>query len=337
MVSRHGLRRTPDGRTPSSRRESANRWIDPDLDFIWETHTTELSMTTLRERMMEDMKMRNLAQNTQASYIHRVSMFARHFGRSPETIGPEQIRSYQLYLTTEKKLAPGTIAVTVAALRFLYNVTLQRQWVLEQVLPMPKIPDTLPVVLSPEEVLQFLDGVPHIKHRTILTSCYAAGLRISEAVHLKPAHIDSQRMVIRVEQGKGQKDRYVMLSLRLLETLRHWWRTERPSHWLFPGKSADKPITRHAVEKACQEAYSRCGITKPVTPHSFRHAFAVHMLENGTDVRTIQLLLGHRSLSTTANYLRIATTKVCSATSPLDLLPRPVNPASTSLLPPPQS
>ena len=164
-------------------------------------------MTTLRERMMEDMKMRNLAQNTQASYIHRVSMFARHFGRSPETIGPEQIRSYQLYLTTEKKLAPGTIAVTVAALRFLYNVTLQRQWVLEQVLPMPKIPDTLPVVLSPEEVLQFLDGVPHIKHRTILTSCYAAGLRISEAVHLKPAHIDSQRMVIRVEQGKGQKDR----------------------------------------------------------------------------------------------------------------------------------
>ena len=200
---------------------------------------------------------------------------------------------------------------------------------------MPKIPYTLPVVLSPEEVLQFLEGVPHIKHRTILTTCYATGLRISETVHLKPADIDSSRMVVRVEQGKGQKDRYVMLSIRLLETLRHWWRSERPQHWLFPGKRADEPITRHAVEKACQEAYSRCGISKPITPHSFRHAFAVHMLENGTDVRTIQLLLGHRSLSTTANYLRIATTKVCSATSPLDLLPRPVD--AKAFLPPQHS
>jgi len=132
-------------------------------------------------------------------------------------------------------------------------------------------------------------------------------------------------MVIRIEQGKGQKDRYVMLSVRLLEILRQWWRTARPQHWLFPGKRADMPITRHAVEKACQEAYSRCAISKPITPHSFRHAFAVHMLENGTDVRTIQLLLGHRSLATTANYLRIATTQVCSATSPLDLLPRPID------------
>ena len=164
-------------------------------------------MTSPRQRMIEDMKVRNLALNTQGSYIQRVSMFARHFGRSPETIGPEEIRAYQVYLTTEKKLAPGTIGMIVAALRFLYNVTLQRQWVLEQVIPMPKIPDTLPVVLSPEEVLEFLEFVPHIKHRTILTSCYAAGLRISEAVQLKLTDIDSQRMVIRVEQGKGHKDR----------------------------------------------------------------------------------------------------------------------------------
>src|SRR5213594_3998361 len=228
-------------------------------------------MTPLRERMLEDMKVRNLAPNTQASYIQGVSMFARHFGRSPETIGPQEIRSYQVYLTTEKKLAPGTIAISNAALRFLYNVTLQRHCVLEEVIPMPQIPDTLPVVLSPEEVLEFLECVPHLKHRTILTTCYAAGLRISEAVHLKPADIDSQRMVIRVEQGKGQKDRYVMLSPRLLETLRHWWRTERPQPWLFPGKSSGKPITRHAVEKACQEAHSRSGISKPITPHSFRH------------------------------------------------------------------
>jgi site-specific recombinase XerD len=235
----------------------------------------------------------------------------------------------------EKELAPKSIGTAVAALRFLYNVTLQKHWVFEEVIPAPKIPDTLPVVLSPEEVLQFLESVEHIKHRTILTVCYATGLRISEAVHLKPVDIDSQRMVIRVDQGKGQKDRYVMLSVRLLDTLRHWWRTARPQHWLFPGQRADKPIRRETVEKACQEAYSRCGIAKPITPHSFRHAFAVHMLENGTDVRTIQLLMGHRSLSTTANYLRIATTKVCSATSPLDLLPRPIE--AKAFLPPQHS
>src|SRR5437867_12638804 len=262
-------------------------------------------------------------------------MFARHFGRPPENIGPEEIRSFQVYLTTEKKLAPGTIAISNAALRFLYNVTLQRHWVLEEVIPMPQIPDTLPVVLSPEEVLEFLECVPHLKHRTILTTCYAAGLRISEAVHLKPADIDSQRMVIRVEQGKGQKDRYVMLSPRLLETLRHWWRVAKPKPWLFPGDIPGGHIQREAVELMCQKAQRRCGIAKPLTPHSFRHAFAVHMLENGTDPRTIQLLLGHRSLATTANYLRIAITKVCSATSPLDLLPRPID--AKAFRPPEQS
>ena len=292
-------------------------------------------MTPLRQRMVEDMTVRNLAPLTQVAYVHQVSMFARHFGQSPELLGPEEIRSYQVHLAMEKKLAPSSISIAVAALRFLYNETLHKHWALEEVIPMPKIPTTLPVVLSPEEVLQFLEGVPHIKHRTILTTCYATGMRISEAVHLKPTDIDSQRMVIRIEQGKGQKDRYVMLSVRLLETLRHWWRTERPQHWLFPGKPSIKPITRHAVEKACQDAYSRCGISKPITPHSFRHAFAVHMLENGTDVRTIQLLLGHRSLSTTANYLRIAISKVCSATSPLDLLPRPVD--AKAFLPPQDS
>jgi site-specific recombinase XerD len=292
-------------------------------------------MTALRRRLIEDMTVRNLAPTTQATYVYQVSMFARHFGRSPETLGPEQIRSYLVYLAMEKKLAPSSISTAVGALRFLYNVTLQKHWVLEDFIPTPKIPDTLPVILSPEEVLQFLESVEDLQHRTILTACYAAGLRISEAVHLKPVDIDSQRMVIRIEKGKGAKDRYVMLSPRLLETLRHWWRSERPQHWLFPGMRADKPLTRQAVEKACQEAYSHCGIAKPITPHSFRHAFAVHMLENGTDVRTIQLLMGHSCLSTTAIYLRIATTKVCSATSPLDLLPRPVD--AKAFLPPEHS
>jgi site-specific recombinase XerD len=162
------------------------------------------------------------------------------------------------------------------------------------------------------------------KHRTILTTCYAAGLRISEAVRLKPTEIDSQRMVIRVEQGKGQRDRYVMLSPKLLDILRAGWRLAKPQGWLFPGHFPGRHITTEAVEDACQEARQASGISKPITPHSMRHAFAVHLLEHGVDVRRIQLLLGHRSLATTARYLRIATHKVCSTTSPLDLLPQPV-------------
>lgn len=281
-------------------------------------------MTPLKLRMIEDLQVRNLSTNTQTSYLDQVSRFARHFGKSPEELGPEEIRSYQVYLIKEKKLAPGSVVIAVSALRFLYRVTLHKDWVFEDIIPAPKKPQTLPIVLSPEEAIHFLGCVEHIKHRTILTTCYAAGLRISEAVHLKPAHIDSQRMVVRVDQGKGQKDRYVMLSPRLLDILRVWWRTEKPQQWLFPGDVAGKPITRNAVENACQKAHGICGIPKPITPHSLRHAFAVHLLENGTDVRTIQLLLGHRSLATTARYLRIATNKVCSTTSPLDLLPRPI-------------
>ena len=203
-------------------------------------------MTSLRQRMIEDLQVRNLSPHTQKSYLEQVSRFARHFSTSPEALGPEDIRAYQVYLTNEKKLAPGSILIAVAALRFLYKVTLHKDWTIEDIIPAPKKPQTLPVVLSPEEVLQFLDCVEHIKHRTILTTCYAAGLRISEAVSLQPSHIDSQRMVIRVEQGKGQKDRYVMLSPKLLDTLRHWWRTERPIHWLFPSDLPGKHITSAA-------------------------------------------------------------------------------------------
>jgi integrase/recombinase XerD len=281
-------------------------------------------MTPVRQRMTEDMQVRNLSPHTQASYVQQVSLFARYFNKSPEVLGPEEIRAYQVYLTNERKLSPSSILIAVSALRFLYKVTLHKKWTFEDMIPAPKKPQTLPVVLSPEEVLQFLDCIPGLKHRTILTTCYAAGLRISEAVSLKPADIDSSRMVIRVEQGKGQKDRYVMLSPKLLESLRNWWRVAKPKEWLFPGDIAGAHISKDAVEQACQKAHQRCRIPKPVTPHSLRHAFAVHLLESGTDVRTIQLLLGHRSLATTARYLRIATTKVCATTSPLDLLPRPV-------------
>jgi integrase/recombinase XerD len=293
----------------------------------------ERSMTSLRQRMLEDMQVRNLSPHTQASYTEQVSRFARHFGQSPAELGPEEIRAYQVYLTNEKKLAPGSILIAVAALRFLYKVTLKKDWLVDEMIPAPKKPQTLPVVLSPEEVVQFLDCVKNPKHRTILTTCYAAGLRISEAVRLTIPAIDSHRMVLRVEQGKGQKDRYVMLSPKLLEVLRDWWKMQRPQHWLFPGNHPDHPITRSAVEEGCQQAHRRSRIPKPITPHSMRHAFAVHLLEAGTDVRTIQLLLGHRSLATTARYLRIATNKVCSTSSPLDLLPRPVPPAPTPVTP----
>lgn len=283
-------------------------------------------MTPLRQRMLEDMQVRNLSPRTQRSYVEHVSRFARHFGTSPGALGPEEIRAYQVHLINDKKLAPASLVVTVAALRFLYTVTLQQDWPGNVIIPAPKRPKTLPVVLSPEEVVQFLECVTPPKHRTLLTTCYAAGLRISEAAHLTVSAIDSRRMVLRVEQGKGQQDRYVMLSPTLLEILRAWWRVLRPPRWVFPGDQLDRPISRAAVAKVCQKAHRRSRMAKPITPHALRHAFAVHLLETGTDVRTIQLLLGHRSLATTARYLRIATTTVCSTTSPLDLLPRPVPP-----------
>ena len=217
-----------------------------------------------------------------------------------------------------------SLVVAVSALRFLYRVTLRKRWVFDDVIPVPKKPRSLPVVLSPEEVVQFLDGVKAAKHHAILTTCYAAGLRISEAVSLTVSAIDSERMALRIAKGKGQKDRYVMLSPKLLEVLRAWWQVDRPRHWLFPGEPPEKPISRNAVGRACHVAARRARLAKPVSPHALRHAFAVHLLKAGTDLRTIQLLLGHRSLQTTAQYLRVATTTVCSTASPLDLLPRPV-------------
>ena len=281
-----------------------------------------MKTTILRQRMTEDMQVRNLSRQTQASYVLQVSQFARYFNKSPAVLGPEEIRSYQVYLTNQKKLEASSIKVAVAALRFLYRVTLKRPWDFGEIVPSPKAPRTLPIILSPDEVVQFLGCISNIKHRTILTACYAAGLRITEAVHLKPAAIDRQRMVIRIEQGKGRKDRYVMLSPKLLEVLSDYWWAVRPKVWLFPGDIPGQPITRHSVEKVCQAAHQRSGLSKPVTPHSLRHAFAAHLLESGADLRTIQLLLGHSSLNTTARYLRIATSKVCTTTSPLDLLPQ---------------
>ena len=281
-------------------------------------------MTPLRQRMTEDMQVRNLSPCTQKTYINQVSLFARHFNCSPDRLGPERIRDYQVLLATGKQLAPSSIAIAVAALRFFYRVTLKRDWDIEAILPTPRQPKKLPAVPSPEEVARLPACVRPLSNQAILTTCYAAGLRISEAISLRPAHIDSQRMTLRVVPGKGAKDRYVMLSPRLPETLRDYWRRTRPQGgWLFPGKIPGRHITRSAVGEACDDALERSGIRKRLTPHSLRHGFAVHLPEAGTDLRTIQLLPGHRSLATTARYLQVAATKACSATSPPDLPPRP--------------
>ena len=282
-------------------------------------------MTPLRQRMIAAMQIRNFTANTQAAYLQQIVLLARYYHQSPEALGPQQIQAYQLYLTNERKLAPGSLCTIAAALRFLYHVTLKRDWALDDI-PIPKKPLKLPVILSPEEVEHFLECIGSLKHRTLLTVAYAAGLRVSEATHLKVTDIDSQRMVIRVEQGKCQKDRYVMLSPRLLEELRTYWKRARPAAWLFPGDMPGQPISRHAVGLACDKARRLSGIDKPITPHSMRHAFATHLLEAGTDVRRIQLLLGHRSLATTSHYLKVATSSVCATVSPFDLLPRPEPP-----------
>jgi integrase/recombinase XerD len=277
-------------------------------------------MTPLRVRMIEDMQIRNLAALTQTAYIEHVVRFARHFRKSPEHLGPAEIRTWLIHLAQEKRLSASSISVTVAALRFFYAVTLKRAWTLDDDIPTGRQPRKLPVVLSPEEVSQFLAAVKSPKHRVILTVCHAAGLRVSEVVHLKPGAIDSQRMVIRVEEGKGGKDRYVMLSSRRLDLLREYWRTARPKEWLFPGRNGSQPVNTATVELACRDALERSGLGKPVTPHSLRHAFAVHLLESGADLRTIQLLMGHRGLTTTSRYPRIATSKVCATASRLDAL-----------------
>jgi integrase/recombinase XerD len=276
-------------------------------------------MTPLRRRMIEDMRLKNLATRTIEIYTGRVVAFARHFGRSPDALGREEVRSFLLHLVQEKHVCWSTYNQTVAALRFLYEVTLERQGVMVRI-PCPKQPKRLPIVLSLEETARFFAAVLSIKHRAILMTAYAGGLRISEVVALRVDDIDSQRMVIRVRQAKGRKDRNVMLSPRLLALLRAYWKVARPTEWLFPGGVPGRPITVGSVHRICVQAAHAAGLGKHVTIHTLRHSFATHLLEAGTDIRTIQMLLGHRNLKTTAIYAHIAPTAVESTQSPLDRL-----------------
>jgi integrase/recombinase XerD len=285
--------------------------------------STARKVTPLRQRMIDDMTVRNFAPNTMLCYLKQVSYFAQYFGKSPDRLGPEQIRSYQIYLAKERKVGISSRTVAVSALRFLYHVTLKRDRIIE-VIPFPKQEYQLPVILSPEEVLRLLEAAPSFTHHMIFSTMYGTGLRVSEALHLQVPDLDSQRMMIRIEQGKGHRDRFVPLSPKLLNLLRTYWRKLRPQPWLFPGQFPAQPLGREAVRDAIARASARAGLKKHVSPHSLRHAYAVHLLEAGTDIRKIQLLLGHRSLSTTARYLRLATTTVCATTSPLDLLPLPI-------------
>ncbi len=275
-------------------------------------------MTPLRQRMIDDMRLRNLAPNTIESYIEKVAKFARRFGKSPEQLGPEEIREYLLDLIADG-YSHSTLKQNVCALRFLYHVTLQRPWH-EQALPIPKKERHLPVVLSREETNLFLEAAPNIKQHTFCLTTYATGLRVSECCHLTPEDIDSKRMVVRVQQGKGRKDRYVPLPPKLLEALRKYWKAVRPKAWLFEGDIPGLPITRGTVGKWFPDICDRAGLLKNVTPHTLRHTFATHLLEAGTDLRTIQIVMGHRSLSSTAVYLHVAANATQLSKNCADLL-----------------
>ncbi len=249
-------------------------------------------MTPLRQRMIEDMQLRNFATTTQRSYIHYVADFAKHFNRSPQDLDLEAVRQYQLHLAQERKLSPQSVNTFVSAVPFLYLVTLEMPWD-KRDFPRARLEQKLPVVLAPDEVQRFLDQVTGVKHRAVLLTCYGSGLRISEAVSLKLSDIDSRRMLIRVEHGKGGKDRYTLLSPCLLEILRAYFRILRPAGpWLFPSWRPHRHLTAGSVQTVCREAWQSSGLRKRVTPHMLRHSFATHLLERGVDTRVIQALLG---------------------------------------------
>jgi integrase/recombinase XerD len=278
-------------------------------------------MSPLRRRMVEDMTVRNLSPATQRSYVHAVSKFSRHVGRSPDRLGLEDVRAFQVHLVSTGISWPA-LNQTVCALRFFYGVTLGHGEIPERI-PYAREPRKLPVVLGADEVVRFLEAVPSLKTRVALTTAYVAGLRASEAVGLKLVDIDSGRMVIRVEQGK---DRYVMLSAQLLGILRTYWRLARPESWLFLGRDESKPIDVQVLHSACRSARAAAGIAKPVTVHTLRHSFAAYLLESGVDIRIIQVLLGHNNLSTTAPYTRRSNGLIRQTVSPLDRLRLEVTP-----------
>lgn len=279
---------------------------------------TEEYISPLRRRMIEDMTVRNFAPKTQHDYIRAVTKLARFLGRSPGTATAEDLRRFQLHLTGNGVGAP-TINFTVTVLRFFFTMTLDRADAIKHLTFVPE-PRKIPVVLSLEEVARLLEAAPGPKYKAALAAAYGAGLRVSEVATLKVSDIDSERMMLRVEQGKGHKDRHAMLAPQLLELLRDWWRIARPQVWLFPGQNPVNPMTTRQINRACHAAADMARITKRVSPHTLRHSFATHLLEQNTDIRVIQVLLGHAKLETTALYTRIATNTIRAVMSPLERL-----------------
>jgi len=282
------------------------------------------SISPLRQRMIDDMTLRKLSPKTQIGYLRAVVKFTRFFGRSPDLAAPEDLRRFQLYLV-EMGVSPTTINATLTGLGFLFGVTLERPDTLKRTSRVRQ-PQKLPRVLSVDEVARLLAGANNPKHRAALAVAYGAGLRASEVVHLKMADIDSERMIVRVEQGKGQRDRYAMLSPSLLEILRAWWRRGHAQGkmlrggWLFPGRNPVNPLSTRQLNHACHRAAMAAELDKRISMHTLRHSFATHLLENKVDIRVIQVLLGHRKLETTARYSHVATRMLSEVTSPLEHL-----------------
>ena len=281
-------------------------------------------MTRLRKMMLDDLQRRNYAETTISSYIRIVEDFSRRFQRPPDRLGPPQIREYQAELFKKRKLAASTVTVYLAALRFFYTKTLKKGWSAAET-PYPKRAEHVPSILSQEEVARLIDAAGTPFHRTLLMTLYATGVRRAELTHLKITDVDSQRMVVHIQGGKGRKDRDVMLSPKLLKELREHWRRLRrkPSAWLFPGNrwhTGDTPIDTKVVWYACKEAAQRAGLQKDVHPHTLRHCFATHLLEQGADLRNIQMLLGHNDLEQTTIYLHVSERRLNATGSPLDSL-----------------
>ncbi|HEY2011915.1 MAG TPA: site-specific integrase [Bryobacteraceae bacterium] len=281
-------------------------------------------MTQLRKRVLDELERRNYSQATARAYVGAIRRFAVHFHRSPDQLGPEEVRQYQLYLFQERGLQPRSVKLQMSALRFLYVKTLRRDYRRED-LPMPKTPRRHPTILSPEEVAKLIESAANLRHRTILMTLYSTGMRCSELTHLQPQDIDKERMVIHIRHGKGGKDRDVPLTPTLREQLRTYWRAakHKPRTWLFPSlqrRRPDQPIETKTVRHACYQAARRAGITKRVHPHTLRHSFATHLLEGGADVGVIQRLLGHADLRETSVYLHLSTRHLQTPVNPLEAL-----------------
>ena len=280
-------------------------------------------MSALRTQMEADMAIRGLAYRTREAYVGSVAKLAKHYGRAPDQISEAEVQRYLLYLIEERELAHSSCNIVCSGLEFFYRVTLKRRET-EFCLPRPKVPSKLPQILSREEVAALFDKTMNLKHRAFLMTTYGGGLRLQEACQLKVGDIDSDRMTLRVECGKGAKDRYTLLSPRLLAELRRYWMTQRPRLWLFPAaRDSEQPLSRNSAQRIYYTAKERAGISKGGGIHALRHAFATHLLEAGVDVHTIQRLMGHGSLSTTARYLHLAQKHLSGTASPLELLERP--------------